>query len=273
MSTGRRGWEYRARWALVTGASAGLGEVFAHRLAERGMHLVLTARREDRLRALAATLGERHGVSVEIVAADLGDHGAPGRVWETAAAGRPIHLLVNNAGFGAQGDFSDVPLERQLEIVRVNCMALLELAHHAAREMIPRGEGGILNVSSIAAFQPVPTLATYAASKAFVLSLSQALTEETRATGVRVLALCPGRTPTEFQEVAGTGSVEGAFGLRSPEEVVEQGLRALERGAGYSVPGFENFLASWLVRVLPRSPVTRAVKRLVKRGTPSHPSV
>lgn len=265
-------WEYRGRWALVTGASAGLGEVFARELAARGMHLVLTARREDRLQALAATLRGRHEVGVEVIAADLADPDAPRRLWETASAGHPIHLLVNNAGFGAQGAFAEVPLERQLEMVRVNCTAVLELAHHAAREMIPRGDGGIINVSSIAAFQPVPTMATYGASKAFVLSLSQAVREEARGTGVRILALCPGRTPTEFQAVAGTGPTEGAFGVRTPELIVADGLRALERGAGYSVPGVENFLAAWLVRVLPRSAVTRAVKRLLKRAAagPGH---
>jgi short-subunit dehydrogenase len=259
-------WDYRGRWALVTGASAGLGEVFARALAERGMDLVLTARREDRLRALAATLREAHGVRVEVVPANLGDPDATRALWEAASAGRTIHLLVNNAGFGAQGTFISIPLERQVEMVRVNCTALLELAHHAAREMIPRGDGGIINVSSIAAFQPVPTMATYGASKAFVLSLSQAIAEEARGTGVRVLALCPGRTPTEFQAVAGTGSTEGAFGLRSPERVVQDGLRALEHGAGYAVPGIENLLASWLVRLLPRSAVTRAVKAMVRRG-------
>lgn len=260
-------WEYRGRWALVTGASAGLGEQFARSLARRGMHLVLTARREDRLRELAVALRSEHGVEVEVVADDLADPDGPGRIWRAAASGRRIDLLVNNAGFGAQGDFAEVPLDRQLEMVRVNCTSLLELAHRALGEMVARGEGGIINVSSIAAFQPVPTLATYAATKAFVLSLSQAMNEEVRGSGVRVLALCPGRTPTEFQAVAGTGAVEGAFGLRTPEQVVEEGLSAFDDEDGYSVPGVENYLATWLVRVLPRSAVTRAVKAVVRRAS------
>lgn len=258
-------WEYRGRWALVTGASAGLGEQFARSLARRGMHLVLTARREDRLLAIADSVRSEHGVRAEIVADDLADPAAPARIWAAAADGRPIHLLVNNAGFGAQGGFADLPLDRQIEMVRVNCTALLDLTHRALGDMVPRGEGGVINVASIAAFQPVPTLATYGATKAFVLSLSQAIHEEIRGSGVHVLALCPGRTPTEFQEIAGTGSVDGAFGLRTPEQVVEDGLAALEDADSYSVPGIENYLATWLVRVLPRSAVTRAVKAIVRR--------
>jgi short-subunit dehydrogenase len=259
-------WEFRGRWALVTGASAGLGEAFAGRLARRGMHLVLSARREERLRALADRLAAEHGVRIRVVPADLGEPGAAGRLWEEASARQPIHLLVNNAGFGAQGRFDELSLERQVEMVRLNCTAVLDLAHHALREMRARGEGGLINVSSVAAFQPVPELATYAASKAFVLSFSQALWAESRGSGVRVLALCPGRTPTEFQAVAGTGSPEGAFGVRSPEEVVEAALAALERDRHTEVPGLENRLAASLVRILPRSLLTRGLRRLVRRA-------
>lgn len=258
--------EFRGRWALVTGASAGIGEAFAERLARRGMHLVLSARREERLRALADRLAAEHGVQIRVVPADLGEPGAPERLWEEASSGAPIHLLVNNAGFGAQGRFDALPLERQVEMVRLNCTAVLELAHHALRAMRARGEGGVINVSSIAAFQPVPELATYAASKAFVLSLSQALWAENRGSGVRVLALCPGRTPTEFQAVAGTGSTDGAFGVRTPAEVADAALDALERDRHTEVPGLENRLAAALVRVLPRSLLTRGLRRLVRRA-------
>src|SRR5690606_15173381 len=166
-------WSYRGRWALVTGASAGIGEAFARALAARGMHLVLSARREERLRALAEELRAAHGVRAETIAADLGAPGAASDLWAAASAGREIHLLVNNAGFGAQGRFDLVPRERQAEMVRLNCVALLELAHHALGPMRERGEGGMINVASIASFQPVPEMATYAATKAFVLSLSQ----------------------------------------------------------------------------------------------------
>jgi uncharacterized protein len=258
-------WRYQDRWALVTGASAGLGEEFARQLAERGMNLVISARRLDRLSALASELAQRHAVEVIAAPADLARPGAAAELWARATDGRDVHLLVNNAGFGAQGDFHQVPRERQVEMVQLNCTALLELAHLALAGMRERGDGGIVNVASIAAYQPVPTLATYAASKAFVLSLSEALWSENVGTGVRVLALSPGRTPTEFQGIAGTGSTEGAFGLRTPQQVVAAGLRALERGRPSIVPGLENHLAAWLVRLVPRSALTRALRSLVRR--------
>lgn len=266
MSSRRRPPAYRGRWGLVTGASAGLGAEFARSLARRGMNLVLTARRAERLGELAAELSRSHGIMTQIVVADLAEPDAPLNLWAAATTGREIDLLVNNAGFGAQGPFAELPLDRQLQMVQLNCAALLELTHLAIEHMKPRRTGAVINLSSVAAFQPVPRLATYAASKAFVLSLSEALHRELRHDGVQVLALCPGRTPTEFQDVAGTGPVEGAFGVRDPGYVVEEGLAALERGAPYVVPGAENHLASLLVRVLPRSAVTRVLGRLVRRA-------
>jgi short-subunit dehydrogenase len=258
-------WSYRGRWGLVTGASAGIGRVFAEKLAERGMHLVLSARRVERLEELAAVLRRDHGVQTATIAADLLTDGEPAHLWRDASAGRDIDLLVNNAGFGAQGEFHQLPLERHLAVLRLNGAVLLELSYLALAHMRPRQDGAIINVSSIAAFQPVPRLATYAASKAFVLSLSEALWAENQASGVRVLALCPGRTPTEFQEVAGTGSAEGAFGFRTPEQVVDAGLRALERGRSSVVPGVENRAATWAVRALPRSLLVRAMRAVVRR--------
>src|SRR5690606_16613909 len=160
--------------------------------------------------------------------------------------------------------FADVDLQRHLDILEVNCTAPMELAHLALQAMRPRRAGGIINVSSIAAFQPVPTLATYAAAKAFILSLSEALWIEAHGDNIRVPALCPGRTPTEFQQVAGTGSAEGAFGYRTPEQVVDAGLRAFERGRSYVVPGWENFFATYLTRALPKGTVTRAMRRVVR---------
>lgn len=258
-------WRYGGRWALVTGASAGIGRVFADRLAARGMSLVLTARREARLHELAEELRSRYDTRTAVIAADLARPGEATRLWTGATAGRPIDLLVNNAGLGARGRFDAVPLARHLEILQVDCGAVLELAHLALQDMRGRRAGGIINVSSMTAFQPVPLMASYAASKAFVLSLSEALWAENAGDGVRVLAVCPGRTPTEFQAIAGTGSAEGAFGFRAPEEVVETALRAFERGRSHAVPGVENLLASWLVRAVPRSYLTRAMKAVVKR--------
>ena len=263
-----KAWRYRDRWALVTGASAGLGAEMANALAWRGMNLVLTARRGDRLEALARRLTAEHGVVTSIVTADLALPGEASRLWTEASGMAPIDLLVNNAGFGAQGTFHEVPLERHLTMLQLNCSALLELTHLAIPAMRERREGGIINLASIAAFQPVPLLASYAASKAFVLSLSEALWAENREYGVRILALCPGRTPTEFQDVAGTGSVDGAFGFRTPVQVVEAGLKAFEAGRSYEVPGAGNLLATWVGRALPRSIVTRTMKRLAGRVYP-----
>ncbi|MEX2581929.1 MAG: SDR family oxidoreductase [Gemmatimonadota bacterium] len=267
----RESWNYGAGYSLVTGASAGIGAVFAERLAAKGSHLVLTARRLDRLEELAERLRTDHGVQVSVVAADLAEPDAAERLWNEASADRTVNLLVNNAGFGAQGRFEEVDLQRHRDIVQVNCTAPMDLAYLALREMRPRGLGGIINVSSIAAFQPVPQLATYAASKAFVLLLSEALWAENHDAGIRVLALCPGRTPTEFQEVAGTGSAEGAFGFRTPAKVVDAALDAFEDGRSYVVPGLENLAATWAVRALPRSSVVRAMKAVARRmwGTPS----
>jgi uncharacterized protein len=228
------------------------------------MHLVITARREDRLRAVADEIRDTYGIRVGIVAADLSAAGEAERLWHAANAFGPIDLLVNNAGFGAMGRFHEVPLDRHLGVLQVNCTALMELAHLAVAEMRERGRGGIINVASIAAYQPVPKLAVYAATKAFVLSLSEALWAENRSRGIRVLALCPGRTPTEFQEVAGTGPTQGSFGVRTPEQVVDAGLRAFERDRSSVVPGLENRVATWLVRALPRGLVIRLLRAIIR---------
>lgn len=266
MSAGAAGaWEYRGRWALVTGASSGIGEAFARALARRGMSVVLTARRADRLERLSAELRAAHGVEAETIAADLGAPGAAARVWEEAQREREIHLLVNNAGFGAKGRFDEVELERQEEMVRLNCTAPLELMHGALREMRARGRGGIVNVASVAAFQPVPELATYAASKAFVLSLSEAVAEECRGSGVRILALNPGPVATGFQEVAGTQVTEKTIGLLPAEQVVEAALKALEAGKSSVTPGTVNHLGTIAGRVFPRSLVLRTAKTIMKK--------
>lgn len=257
-------WSYRGRWALVTGASAGLGAEFARQLAGRGMSLVLSARREARLERLAKELRERERVEVVVEPADLAAAGEPLRLWRRASEERLIDLLVNNAGFGAHGRFDTVPIERLIGMVHLNCVTVMELAHAALADMRARGGGGIINVASLAAFQPVPQLATYAASKAFVLSLSESLWAENRAAGVRVVALCPGRTPTEFQQIAGTGSPEGSFGVRSPESVVTAALEALEAGRPTVVPGLPNRLASWAGRIAPTTLLTRVVQRAVE---------
>jgi uncharacterized protein len=230
------------------------------------MHLVLTARREERMHELADQLRRAYGVQVHVIAHDRAQPGAAPELWRQASDGRGIHLLVNNAGFGAHDRFDEIERERQVEMVQLNCTALLELTHLALPAMRSRGEGGIINVASAAAFQPLPTMATYAATKAFVLYLSEALWEEHRHAGVRVLALCPGRVPTEFQQVAGTDRIKRPTpGMLSPEKVVEDGLRALQKGKSYTIPGRINYINSFGGSLLPRRFVVAGLGKLVER--------
>ncbi|MBW3570632.1 MAG: SDR family NAD(P)-dependent oxidoreductase [Gemmatimonadetes bacterium] len=256
------GFGYRGKWALVTGASMGIGEGFARALAGRGMNLVLCARSADRLAALARALETEHGVRAAVVAADLAQPGAPARAWEEASRGRGIHLLVNNAGFGLHGRFEELPVDRQAAMVALNCTALLELAHLALGEMRGRGSGGIVNLGSVAAFQPVPMKAVYAATKAFVLSLSQALVEENRGSGVRILCVSPGPTPTGFQAVAGTRVRQGQVGVLRAEEVVDAALAALDAGKTHVAPGLANRLSTVFGRMLPAAVAARIARRV-----------
>jgi short-subunit dehydrogenase len=253
---------YRDRWALVTGASMGIGEAFARALAARGMNVVLCARSGDRLAALAAELEAEHAVRAAVVVADLARPGAAARAWAEAGRDRIIHLLVNNAGFGLHGRFDERPIDRQSEMVALNCTALLELAHLALGEMRPRGSGAIVNVGSVAAFQPVPFKAVYAATKAFVLSLTQALVEENRGSGVRILCVSPGPTPTGFQAVAGSRVREGQVGVLRAEQVVDAALAALDAGKTHVAPGFANRVSTVFGRMLPPALAARIARRV-----------
>jgi short-subunit dehydrogenase len=262
------GFDYGGRWALVTGASMGIGEGFARALAERGMNVVLCARSAERLQALAQSITTEQGVQTAVVAADLARPGAAADAWAQAGEGRDIHLLVNNAGFGLHGRFEALPEDRQAEMVALNCTAVLELAHRALNEMRPRGAGGIVNVASVVAFQPVPWMATYAATKAFVLSLSEALAEENRGSGVRILCVSPGPTPSGFQATAGTRVRESQPGFLQPREVVDAALAALDAGDSQVVPGVANRLSTVLGRLLPIGVTTRIARRMnEKRGS------
>lgn len=254
---------------LVTGASAGLGEGFARALAKQGYDLILTARRVDRLEALAADLRRTHKVTVHVFAADLADPDAPAAlVAQAADAGLTINMLINNAGFGLQGAVADLDGEKQAGIIDVNCRALVVLAHAVLPAMIARGEGSILNVASTAAFQPGPMFAVYSASKAFVLSFSEALHEEVKSHGVSVSALCPGPTQTEFADLAGMrhSLLFERFAGR-PDAVIHDGLAALKANQAVKISGAMNFVMAESTRFAPRSLVRRLALRLQKGRT------
>ncbi|HYN85858.1 MAG TPA: SDR family oxidoreductase [Pyrinomonadaceae bacterium] len=250
---------------LITGASAGIGEVFARRLAARGQNLLLVARSEEKLAALASELSRAHDVSAAHFAADLTDDDAPARLFsEAERRGLEVDTLVNNAGYGSVGEFHKLDLQGELRMIDLNVRALVELTHRFLPPMRARGRGAIINVASTASFQPVPLMATYAATKAFVLSFSMALWEENRAAGVRVLAVCPGSTDTDFFRAAGTRTPPPNI-TQTPEAVVDTALRALDRGRSHVVSGWGNFLMAESSRLAPRDLVTRIAAKVIKR--------
>ena len=222
--------------ALITGASSGIGEAMARELGRAGIPLVVVARRADRLEQLAATFAD-----VEVLVADLSTAGGLAAVAERVADPlQPVDLLVNNAGFGSSGVFAELDADRLDEEVRLNVGALTRLSRAALGVMIPRQRGYLLNVSSVVSFQPGPRLAVYAATKAYVTSLSESLHEEVRGTGVKVTALCPGLTRTEFQDVSSSTPMTDrlpSFVWQTAEEVATTGLRDMAAGRALSIPG------------------------------------
>ena len=239
---------------VITGASAGLGTGFARALAAKKRNLLLVARREERLAGLAIELAERHGVAVETLALDLAaDDAGAALMREAGERGLVIDQLINNAGFGARGAFAELSLDEQKRMIALNCTALMELCHRVLPGMIERKRGGILNVASTASFQPGPWMAVYYATKAFVLSFSEALHEEVRAQGVKVAAICPGATRTEFADVAGMRDSELFKRFAgAPEAVVRDGLAALEHNQAVKISGVINSIMAESIRFTPR---------------------
>ncbi|WP_392530591.1 SDR family NAD(P)-dependent oxidoreductase [Nostoc sp. C117] len=242
--------------ALITGASSGIGKAFAQELAVRRTNLVLVARSEDKLKQLANQLKEQHNIQVDIIAQDLTEHHAAATIFDiTKTKGLTIDLLINNAGFGCYGDFAQEDRERQVKIVQLNILALVDLTHRFLPLMRERRSGSIINVSSITAFQPIPYLSVYAASKAFILSFSEALWAENRQYGVRILVTCPGPIETNFFTEANfppalAGTKEKTY---SCEEVVSQSLKALEQWQPTVIIGdITTQLRSTLARLVPR---------------------
>ncbi len=249
-----------SRHALVTGASAGIGAAFADRLGRDGYDLVLVARRGERLEELAKKLRQSHAVEVEVMVADLVDAGDLLSVEQRIAAPPGLDLLVNNAGFGTHGPFAESDPDREEHEILLNDLALVRLTRAALPRMVARGSGAIINVSSMAGFLPAPYNATYGATKAFVNSFTEAVAEELRGTGVRVQALCPGFTRTEFQDVAEVDTSDiPDLAWMEPEPVVDASLEALDQGDVVCVPGLGNRAASLVARTLPRALVTRVM--------------
>jgi short-subunit dehydrogenase len=244
--------------ALVTGASVGIGRSFATALAARGHDLVLVARDGAALSTLACSLEDRYGVSAEVLVADLVTDrlaAVEERLVDTVS---PVTMLVNNAGFGTYGQFAELDVDGEEREVRLNVLALVRLTHAALGVMQPRGEGSIVNVSSIAGYQPIPGSATYAATKAFVTSFTHAVHQEARPFGVRVLAVCPGFTRTEFHARAGTVLPVPAFAWMSADRVVDVALRDLDRGRAVSIPGPLNLVLAALASSTPAG-ITRRI--------------
>src|SRR6476661_2046330 len=246
--------------ALVTGASAGLGVEFARQLSKRGHKLVLAARRKDRLDELAKELGNARAVAIDLSKANA----AAKLMADLEAAGEQVEILVNNAGFGLIGRFAELDAKRERQMIDLNVGALTDLCRGVAPGMIKRKGGAILNVASTAAFQPGPKMAVYFATKAMVLSLSEALHEELKPKGVKVSCLCPGPTRTEFGEVAGFGG-NGLFDrvAMTAEQVVAAGLAGLDRNRAVVVPGWMNKLTAGGTRFVPRV-VTRKIAGAIK---------
>lgn len=258
--------QWKGQTALVTGASYGIGTAFAHKLAAAGAHLILTARSRDRLEALANELRGKHGVNVTLIEADLAQSDAPQFIFdEVQRQGLRVDLLVNNAGFGAAGDFAKLPLDRQLEMIQVNVTALVALAHLFVQPMLQRRAGAILNVSSTAAFQGVPYFAVYSATKSFILTFSEALWAECRDHGVCVSALCPGATESNFQAVAGTANRKLRGKVQTAEDVVDEALDTLTPRRSHVVTGWNNKLMVQMERFVSRKMAVSAAERLFKQ--------
>src|SRR5579885_148649 len=262
--------QWRGNWALVTGASAGIGKAFAEVLAGDGTNLILTARRHERLESLAKSLSATYSIRAEVCSADLARRAGREQVFAFASQHSiEIDLLVNNAGFGAYGEFGQIALERLLQMVQVNCSAVIHLTRLFLPSMIARRKGDILIVASTAAFQAVPYISTYAATKGFDLLFAEGLAEEVREHGVRVCGLCPGSTISEFHEVAGQTRFIGRHRQESAEKVARTGLAALLAGKSCVISGTRNYLGANLQRLVPRrlvSQIAAGMFRPPKRG-------
>ena len=259
----RKSANWFGKWALITGASAGIGVAFAEELAAGGTHLMLTARRKDRLDELARRLTAAYKISSEVFSADLADPGAPEKIFRfTKEKGVEIELLINNAGFGQYGEFPSVEKQRLLDMVQVNCTAVVHLTRLYLPEMMVRRRGDVLILASTASFQAVPYISTYAATKAFDLLFAEGLADEMKPYGIRVCALCPGSTESEFHAVAGQEKFQR--NAETAKKVARTGLKALAAGKSYVISGLGNYLGAHSERLVPRRFVTKVAGGMFK---------
>lgn len=256
---------WSGQWTLITGASSGIGAALAEELASGGANLVLTARRKNRLDALAQRLAATYKVQTEVFTADLTDRNAPEEIFAfTRDKGMAIGLLINNAGFGKYGEFPSVDKQRLLDMVLVNCAAVVHLTHLFLPGMMARRRGDVLILASTASFQAVPFISTYAATKAFDLLFAEGLAEEMKPYGIRVCALCPGSTETEFHAVSGQEKFINR--AETAQKVARTGLQALAAGKSYVISGLGNYLGAHGERLVPRRFVTRTAARMFRPG-------
>jgi uncharacterized protein len=254
---------------LITGASAGIGTELARQLAERGHGLALVARRRERLDQLAEELGQAHGTEVEVHACDLADETARAALIETLLAGdKHVAAVCNNAGYGTFGRFWELPREGETNMVRLNCLALVDLTHTFLPDMVQRGEGAILEVGSMASFQPTPWNSTYSATKAFVLSFSEGVSAELAGTGVSLTILCPGPVNTEFSEVAGVAEIHSGlphFLTQNADEVARAGIDGMVRGKRTVFTGISHRVVAQAGRFTPRSALLPVMNKIGTR--------
>lgn len=259
-------YNYKGKTALITGASSGIGASFAHELALKEMNLIVVARSEEKLEQLADTLMAQHNVQVDVIVADLSQENAAQSVYDQVMQlHRKVDLLVNNAGVASYGFFDKLPLKRQQDEIKLNVLTIVSLTHLFLQDMLERHQGAIINVASASGFQPNPFMAVYGATKAFIISWSEALWAETRNKGISVITLCPGRTETNIQEVMG-GDSGGPGKDVPPAQVVQTGLRALEKGKMTVIDGIGNYWMTQAARVFPRKFVVGLVYRMFSKN-------
>jgi uncharacterized protein len=258
--------EFRGKWALITGASAGIGGALARELASHGANLILTARRLDRLQTLAAELAQAYKIETRLVAADLNSPDAPQQIYDaTEGVGITVDILINNAGLGHYGEFYKLDPEQEYSMVRVNCEAVVRLSRLFVPRMVERRRGWMLVVASTASFQPIPYDAVYAATKVFDRFFALALAEEVKRFGIKITALCPGTTETEFFDVSGGGGVFRRLGgMQSAEEVAQKAVVALARGQRTLIPKFKAAFAAFMVRFVPTTRITSMLEKAIR---------